>query len=482
MKKFLTLLLFLSTLFSYAQIGIGTDNPDPSAAVDIVSSNSGMLLPRLKMSERDNIANPAQGLMIYCTDCGSHGQLQLFNGSSWFGLSLTNASSDDMDNDGYTNDLDCDDTNPNINPGATETCNGIDDDCDGGVDNYTTNQTCLAGVGACQTTGHIICENGILVCDAVPNNPTNEICGNGIDDDCDGEIEEGCVEICDNGIDDDGDGNVDENDSDCIDNDNDGYAIDVDCDDNDPNVNPGVTETCNGIDDDCDGGIDNYAINQTCTAGVGACQTTGHIICENGVLVCDAVPNNPTNEICGNGIDDDCDGITDASFTASLSLLSSDTESVSTSSFTNYNDNLLRAYSNSGNKVNGFIKFNLSSLPDNAEINSVSLRLVLMTNNNSPYNSPNLDVYYVETDDWSRANTPANGISLTALLNTNNTSFDATNTYELDLTAWDISSDLTDNVLTLGLTNTKNDYSYVYFHGSDEGTRPVLIVSYTECD
>ena len=45
------------------------------------------------MSERDNIANPAQGLMIYCTDCGSHGQLQLFNGSSWFGLSLTDASS-----------------------------------------------------------------------------------------------------------------------------------------------------------------------------------------------------------------------------------------------------------------------------------------------------------------------------------------------------------------------------------------------------
>ena len=91
MKKFISFLLFISTVFSYSQIGIGTDNPDPSAAIDIVSSNSGMLLPRLKMSERDNIANPAQGLMIYCTDCGSHGQLQLFNGSSWFGLSLTDA-------------------------------------------------------------------------------------------------------------------------------------------------------------------------------------------------------------------------------------------------------------------------------------------------------------------------------------------------------------------------------------------------------
>ena len=37
--------------------------------------------------------------------------------------------------------------------------------------------------------------------------------------------------------------------------------------------------------------------------------------------------------------------------------------------------------------------------PDNAEINSISLVLVLETNFNSPYNSPNLDVYYVETDD-----------------------------------------------------------------------------------
>ena len=213
------------------------------------------------MSERDNIANPAQGLMIYCTDCGSHGQLQLFNGSSWFGLSLTDASSNDMDNDGYTNDVDCDDTNPNINPGVTETCNGIDDDCDGGVDNYTTNQTCLAGVGACQTTGHIICENGILVCDAIPGDPVEEICGNGIDDDCDGEIDEGCIEICDNGIDDDGDGDTDGDDSDCIfDNDGDGYTSDVDCDDNDPNVNPGATETCNGIDDDGDGITDNNSM------------------------------------------------------------------------------------------------------------------------------------------------------------------------------------------------------------------------------
>jgi parallel beta-helix repeat protein len=70
-------------------------------------------------------------------------------------------------------------------------------------------------------------------------------------DDNDPGINPGAAEICGDGIDNDCDGQVDEG---CTDADGDGYADDVDCDDNDPNVNPGAAEVCgDGIDNDCDG-------------------------------------------------------------------------------------------------------------------------------------------------------------------------------------------------------------------------------------
>ena len=43
------------------------------------------------------------------------------------------------------------------------------------VDAYSTNQPCNAGVGACQTTGYIICDNGVLVCDAIPGDPVEDL-------------------------------------------------------------------------------------------------------------------------------------------------------------------------------------------------------------------------------------------------------------------------------------------------------------------
>lgn len=84
--------------------------------------------------------------------------------------------------------------------------------------------------------------------------PQPEVCGNGVDDDLDGAIDNGCPEICGNGIDDDGDGAIDETCpgptpvaevcSNGIDDDGDGAT------------DEGCAEVCNGVDDDADGVID----------------------------------------------------------------------------------------------------------------------------------------------------------------------------------------------------------------------------------
>lgn len=60
------LLLFISTIT--AQVGIGTTNPNASAALDIVSSDKGVLIPQMTASQRLGIASPAKGLLLYQTD------------------------------------------------------------------------------------------------------------------------------------------------------------------------------------------------------------------------------------------------------------------------------------------------------------------------------------------------------------------------------------------------------------------------------
>jgi hypothetical protein len=82
-----TLSLVLSTsMATYAQVGIGTASPDASAALEITSTTKGLLPPRMTAAQRNAIANPAQGLMIYCTNCGTNGEPQYYNGLSWVNL------------------------------------------------------------------------------------------------------------------------------------------------------------------------------------------------------------------------------------------------------------------------------------------------------------------------------------------------------------------------------------------------------------
>jgi len=79
-------LAFATTLSVTAQVGIGTATPDASSALEISSTTQGFLLPRMTAAQQNAIAAPAQGLMVYCTNCGTNGEAQLYNGASWVNL------------------------------------------------------------------------------------------------------------------------------------------------------------------------------------------------------------------------------------------------------------------------------------------------------------------------------------------------------------------------------------------------------------
>ncbi|MBI3541575.1 MAG: putative metal-binding motif-containing protein [Deltaproteobacteria bacterium] len=127
-------------------------------------------------------------------------------------------------------------------PGSpvVETCNGIDDNCNGQTDEGFGTTTC--GVGACQRTVNN-CQSGrVQTC--TPGQPSTEICGNNIDENCNGAADDVCPMSC-------------------PDSDGDGWSTNAacrgiaDCNDNNYSVNPGQREVCgNNLDDNCNGQID----------------------------------------------------------------------------------------------------------------------------------------------------------------------------------------------------------------------------------
>ncbi|MEI8224265.1 MAG: hypothetical protein WCG20_04065, partial [bacterium] len=71
MKKIISLLIFVALglgLGAQNNVGIGIQNPDPSALVDMYSKNKGMLPPRMTAVERLSISNPADALLVFDTD------------------------------------------------------------------------------------------------------------------------------------------------------------------------------------------------------------------------------------------------------------------------------------------------------------------------------------------------------------------------------------------------------------------------------
>jgi len=99
----------------------------------------------------------------------------------------------DGDEDGVCPPADCDNQNPDVYPGATEACNGIDDDCDVFIDeeNAGGGAPCDTGEPGICSDGMTICVDGQLICDGPGADcELGGPCANGVDDDCDGEVDE----------------------------------------------------------------------------------------------------------------------------------------------------------------------------------------------------------------------------------------------------------------------------------------------------
>ena len=105
----------------------------------------------------------------------------------------------DADQDGYgagcAQGPDCDDTDRLIHPGQPEICDGVDNNCDNRIDDLPgVGDSCEAGLGICAVTGQRACDmSGQVVCTAQAGQPdVMETCGDNLDNDCDGVIDQGC--------------------------------------------------------------------------------------------------------------------------------------------------------------------------------------------------------------------------------------------------------------------------------------------------
>jgi len=271
----------------------------------------------------------------------------------------------DVDNDGYgdpntlptlsclpipgrvQDNTDCDDQNGGANPGVTtDLCDWADNDCDGSVDedqppttyytdadydgyggNYGGSQFCTLPTSILPyVQNNTDCNDG----NSAVNPDASEVCGNGVDDDCNGLVDDGAAQASLWYVDSDGDGYGDPNTlptSSCTpvagrvqDN--------TDCDDTSAGTNPAaLADLCDLADNDCDGTIDEDQPSQTryldtdgdgygvTGAGIQTCNLTGPpwVVsdgdCDDGNAT--IWPGAP--ELC-NGIDDDCDIQVDEGF------------------------------------------------------------------------------------------------------------------------------------------------------------------------
>ncbi len=255
----------------------------------------------------------------------------------------------DEDGDGYSvEDGDCDDLDEAVHPDAEESCNGLDDDCDGSIDEDAADAAWWyadsdgdgygdpdQGVQACEAPEGFVDNGGDCDdTDAFIHPDSSEVC-NGLDDDCDDEVDEEIGELW--YLDADGDGWGDEAETLTACDPPSGYTgLPGDCDDQDASVYPDAEEICDGLDQDCDGEIDEGVLLDFYVDadgdGYGDASSTGQA-CEpgSGLVVDDSdcddsnawVNPGVASDDC-NAVDDDCDGDIDEDVEAGWMLVTVD--------------------------------------------------------------------------------------------------------------------------------------------------------------
>jgi len=245
----------------------------------------------------------------------------------------------DGDGDGFAIAEDCDDLNPSVNSDASEICDSIDNNCDGLTDD---SQSIGAGswyadadgdgfgdvdesVTSCaQPEGYVVDATDCDDINSSINLAASEIC-NGLDDDCDGVIDNASNAIWYADADDDGFGDAENVLSASCSEQPEGYVSDSsDCDDTNLAIYPTAAEECDDVDQNCNGLIDDNAIDaplwnidsdgdgfgNSATTLASCNQPEGYTSDSNDCNDTSNTINPAASELC-NDVDDDCDSIID---------------------------------------------------------------------------------------------------------------------------------------------------------------------------
>jgi len=228
------------------------------------------------------------------------------------GASTSNPNTGDVMTSNATGDTGPDPDGPSTGPDPdtgpadagcvpeAEICDGIDNDCDLEPDNGNpgADEDCNTGMAGPCAAGTTACEGGAIACNPAVA-PQAESC-NGVDDDCNGQVDDGnpgSGGACNTGM----SGVCSPGTNQC----SGGGLVCM------GNVGPSA-ETCDNEDDDCDGVVDdgNPGGGGGCNTGLPGICSAGIFSCSGGGLVCQQ-NQGAVAEVCGNGLDDDCNGVVD---------------------------------------------------------------------------------------------------------------------------------------------------------------------------